>query len=108
MGKLSVSSDTGDLILLQDVSEGGMLFRYDKALPVAAVCKLDFSLPGVQKPISCKVKVRRVEELEGEGQYATGASLVQIKPGDKKKLKAFIRSMADLNIEPKKARKETQ
>jgi diguanylate cyclase (GGDEF)-like protein len=108
MGKLSVSSDSGDLILLQDVSEGGMLFRYDKALPVAAVCKLDFSLPGVQKPISCKVKVRRVEELEGEGQYATGASLVQIKPGDKKKLKAFIRSMADLNIEPKKARKETQ
>ncbi len=108
MGKLSVSSHTSDLVVLQDISESGMLFRYDKSLPIASVCQLDFSLPDVQTPIRCKVKIRRVEELAGEGQYATGASLMQIKPSDKKALKAFIRSMADLNIEPKKARKETQ
>lgn len=108
MGKLGISSDSSDLILLQDVSEGGVLFRYEKALPVATICQLSFSLPQVPEPISCKAKVRRVEALEGEGQYAIGASITQLKPRDKKALKTFIRSLADLNAAPKQARKEIQ
>ncbi|GMQ84107.1 MAG: hypothetical protein BMS9Abin06_0864 [Gammaproteobacteria bacterium] len=99
MGRLAVSSDSGDVVLVQDISEGGMLFQFGRALPMATVCKLNFTLPGREDPISCKVKVRRVEELTEGDQYRIGASIMQMKPGDKRALKAFIRSLADLNAD---------
>ncbi len=103
MGQLSVSSHNGDVVLLQDLSEGGMLFHYERALPIATVCCLNFPLPGCQGTISCKVKVRRVEELGQGGRYGIGASIVQMRPADKKRMKAFIRSLADMNAEPRTA-----
>ncbi len=76
-----------------------MLFQFGRALPMATVCTLNFSLPGREDPISCKIKVRRVEELTEGDQYRIGASIVQMKPGNKGALKTFIRSLADLNAD---------
>ncbi|MCO6411394.1 MAG: diguanylate cyclase [Thiogranum sp.] len=104
MGHIAISPDTGEIILLQDLSEGGMRFRYQKPLPMATVLELSFPLPGRRGRISCKAKIQRVEELEQDQQYGIGASIIQMPTRDKKLLKAFIRDAADHNARPRKTR----
>jgi hypothetical protein len=88
-------------VLLQDLSEGGVLFNHDEPLTVGTQCQLSFPLPGLDRQVNCRIKVRRVEELVNNSQFGIGASIVQIKPGDHKALARFIRTLADLNLEAK-------
>lgn len=99
MGRLNVPSTAGDVVLVEDISESGLLFRYERALPMATVCQLALPLPGRQTTVCCQVKVRRVEELKRDRLYGIGASIVQMKATDKKALKTFVRSLADLNVQ---------
>jgi c-di-GMP-binding flagellar brake protein YcgR len=87
-------------VLLQDISEGGMLFSCERLLPMASQCKLSFPLAGEDRQVTCKVKVRRVEEQASNRHYSIGASIVQMQPKDARALQRFIRALADLNLEP--------
>ncbi len=103
MGEINCGPGMTGPVLLQDLSEGGLLFSCEQLMPMASQCLLSFPLPGQDQQVSCKVKVRRVEELERHGQYRIGASIVQMQATERKALRCFIRSLADLNAEAESA-----
>lgn len=99
MGQVDYSDGRASAVLLQDVSEGGVLFTHDEPLAVGTQCRLGFPIPGQEVQVSCRIKVRRVEELVENNQFGIGASIVQIQPKDRKALKRFIRTLAELKAE---------
>jgi len=99
MGEINCGQGMTGPVLVQDVSEGGMLFSCEQLMPMASQCLLSFPLPGQDQQVSCKVKVRRVEELEHDRQYRIGASIMHIEAREQKALQSFIRELADLNLE---------
>ncbi len=99
MGEINCGQGMTGPVLVQDISEGGMLFSCEELMPMASQCLLSFPLPGQDRQLSCKVKVRRVEELERDRQYRIGASIMHIHEKDRKALQRFIRLLADLNVE---------
>ncbi len=103
MGQLHCGRGMTHPVLVQDISEGGMLFNCEQLLTMGDQCELRFPLPGQGRQIGCKVKVRRVEELERDRHYSIGASIVQILPTDRRALQRFIRNLADLNLESQRA-----
>ena len=106
MGKIHCGRGMAGPVLVQDISEGGMLFNCEQLLTIGSQCELSFPLPGDGRQISCKLKVRRVEELQRERHYRIGASIVQILPKDRRALQRFIRSLADLNLESQRTPEE--
>ncbi len=90
MGRLAVASDTGDIFEVQDISEGGLLFHFDKPIPLGAILNLSLNLPGRKTPIRCKAKVRRVEEFQKNKKYDIGVRLIQIRESGRKSIKRFI------------------
>jgi diguanylate cyclase (GGDEF)-like protein len=93
MGRLAVASDTGDIFEVQDISEGGLLFRFDKPISLGAILNLSLKLPGRKTPIRCKSKVRRVEELQKNKKYNIGVRFIQIREPEKKSIKRFINTL---------------
>lgn len=93
-GRLTLASDSGDIFMVQNVSEGGILFRFDKAISLGTVLHLSLNLPHRKSPIHCKAKVRRVEELQKNKKYEIGARIVQILESERKAMKRFIISLA--------------
>jgi diguanylate cyclase (GGDEF)-like protein len=99
MGQLDCGGGRSCPVLVQDISEGGMLFNCEQPLPMGSQCELSVPLPGQDRQIGCRLKVRHVEELEGERHFSIGASIVQLEPKDRRALKRFIRTLADLNLD---------
>jgi len=92
MGRLAIASDAGDVFSVQNISEGGLLFDFSKAIPLGAILHLSLNLPGRKTPIQCKAKVRRVEEIRRNRRYETGVSVIQIREAERRPLKRFIRA----------------
>ena len=92
MGRLAIASDAGDVFSVQNISEGGLLFDFSKAIPLGAILHLSLNLPGRKTPIQCKAKVRRVEEIRRNRRYEIGVSVIQIREAERRALKRFIRA----------------
>ncbi|HDH06160.1 MAG TPA: diguanylate cyclase [Nitrospirae bacterium] len=97
IGRLTVASNTGDIFVVQNISEGGFLFEFHKPLPVGTILHLLMNLPGRKTPIQCKAKIRRLEELQKNKKYEIGVSIVHIREPDKKAMQRFIRTLAQKN-----------
>lgn len=93
-GRLTMASDSGDIFVVENVSEGGVLFRFHKPIPLGSVLHLFLNLPRRKTPIHCKAKVRRVEELLKNKRYEIGASFIQILESERKAMKRFIHGLA--------------
>ncbi len=91
--QLSVVSDTGDIFIPKNISKGGMLFTFQRAISMGCIMQLFLSLPGRKTPILCKVKVKRVEEIKKNKKYEIGVRIIQIRGPDKKVLGRFIDSL---------------
>ncbi|OIP64612.1 MAG: hypothetical protein CO150_00965 [Nitrospirae bacterium CG_4_9_14_3_um_filter_53_35] len=89
-GRLTVASDSGDIFQVINISEGGLLFHFQKALAVGSILHLFLNLPERKRPINCKAKVRRVEEVKKNKTYEIGVSITQIREPDKKALRRLI------------------
>ncbi len=96
-GRLTVASNTGDIFVVQNISEGGFLFEFHKAIPVGTILHLSLNLPGRKTPIQCKAKIRRLEELQKNKKYEVGASIIHIREPEKKAMKRFIRTLVQKN-----------
>lgn len=93
IGRLTVASNTGDIFVVKDITEGGLLFEFHKAIPVGTILHLTLNLTGRVTPIQCKAKIRRLEELQKNKKYEIGVSIIQIRESEKKALKRFIRTL---------------
>lgn len=94
-GRLAVVSDSGDVFEALNISVGGILFNFHKAIPVGSILHLSLNIPGRKKPINCKAKVRRVEEVKKNKTYEIGVSITQIRQPEKNALKRFITMSAE-------------
>jgi hypothetical protein len=83
MGEINCGQGITSPVLAQDVSEDGMSFGCDLLMPMASPCILSFPLPGQGQHFSCKVKVRRIEELGRDRQYRTDVSIVQMQNSER-------------------------
>ncbi len=92
VGRLNVASDAGDLFAVRNLSEGGALFTFDRALALGTILHLAFQMPGRKTPLPCKAKVTRVEELKKNKSYEIGVRIIQMREREKKSLKRFITS----------------
>jgi diguanylate cyclase (GGDEF)-like protein len=104
MGRLKWEYGVCD-VLIEDISEGGILFNCGQAMSMTSQCELQFPVPGQKRSVSCRLKVRRVEEDDG-GHYSIGASIVQITPADLNALQRCIRALADMNLQEENRRSE--
>jgi hypothetical protein len=53
-----------DIVSLNDLSAGGLLFRYNKKIRVGTYLNFLIPFPGSQEPISCLAKVLRLKSRE--------------------------------------------
>jgi len=90
VGRLTVVSEAGDIFEVKNLSEGGLLFEFNRAVPLGTILHLSLNIPGRKTPIRCKAKVRRVEELKRNKKYDIGVSVIQIREPDKKAVKRFL------------------
>jgi len=97
IGRLTVASNTGDIFVVQNISEGGFLFEFHKAIPVGTILHLSLNLPGRKTPIQCKAKIRRLEELQKNRKYEIGVSITHIRELEKKAMKRFVHALAQEN-----------
>ncbi len=97
IGRLTVASNTGDIFVVQNISEGGFLFKFHKAIPVGTILHLSLNLPGRKTPIQCKAKIRRLEELKKNRKYEIGVGIIHIRESEKKAMKRFVRTLAQEN-----------
>ncbi|MEE8329391.1 MAG: diguanylate cyclase, partial [Thermodesulfovibrionia bacterium] len=91
VGRLAVASNTGDTFVVHNISEGGFLFEFHKAIPVGTILHLSLNLPSRKTPIQFKAKIRRLEELQKNKKYEIGVSIIQIRESEKKAMRRFIR-----------------
>ncbi|MEE8329397.1 MAG: diguanylate cyclase [Thermodesulfovibrionia bacterium] len=91
VGCFTVASNTGDTFVVHNISEGGFLFEFHKAIPVGTILHLSLNLPARKTPIQFKAKIRRLEELQKNKKYEIGVSIIQIRESEKKAMRRFIR-----------------
>ncbi len=89
-GRLQLSSDSGEVLQIRNLSEGGLLFTHDRPLPIDTILRLSFQLPGRKTPVSCKARVKRIEEMEKGKHYEIGARITHIPDRDRRALKRFV------------------
>ncbi len=92
-GRFTIASAAGDIFVVQNISEGGILFQFQKALPIGSTLNLSLNLPQRKTPLTCKAKVKRVEELKKNALYEIGVKLTHMSQAEKKALHRFVKML---------------
>ncbi len=92
---LSLVSSSGDNFSFKNISKNGLLFTFNKVIPMGSILQLFLSLPNRKTKISCKVKVKRVEEIQKNKEYEIGVRIIQIRETEKKALGRLIDSFTN-------------
>ncbi|MDH5680877.1 MAG: PilZ domain-containing protein [Spirochaetota bacterium] len=90
----SVESWIGQTQLL-DISQGGILFTYDRSIPISSFLEIEISFPDRDLPIYLTGKVVRVEEIEHDKEYNIGFSFSNIFEPDKELLISHLEEISD-------------
>ena len=57
------NSEKWDIIFIENIGVGGVLFKFDRPLEVGTMIELKVSFPGDLESISCQAKISRVEKV---------------------------------------------
>lgn len=76
--------------LSKNVSQGGLLFEFDRKFNLGTILGLELRVPEVGKRIFCYVKVVRVEEVVEEKLYDIGVSFLKIEDKDFESLGQYV------------------
>jgi diguanylate cyclase (GGDEF)-like protein len=87
-GRLFALDDTPVTFETSNVSQGGMLFRSTRAVPVGSLVHVEMRLPGGTDPMKSTARVVRVEE--GDGAYEIGVRTIHAEPSDLFVLRKFL------------------
>ena len=90
---LVVASERGDNYIPQNISEGGILFHSEQALPLGKNLHLSLNFRDRKTTIPLKAKIRRVEQLHKNKKYEIGASIIQIQETEKRAIKKFLNTL---------------
>jgi c-di-GMP-binding flagellar brake protein YcgR len=84
------SIESPNKVFTKNISEGGMLFEYNKQYDIGTVLSLVLRLPELEKTIECYGKVVRVEDI-GDGElFDIGIMFINVAPEVAKTLVEFI------------------
>jgi hypothetical protein len=71
--------------LLRDLSEGGAFVETSQQFAIGSILNLQFTLPGVRRPISATVSVRNLR-----GGSGLGVQFLDLSPEDQRVVSAFL------------------
>ena len=91
-GRLALASHVGNILVVQDISEGGLLFHFGKSIAVDTLLHLSLRLEGQGNPLQCEVIVKRVKEIKKNKRYEVATRIVQMHDQEKKRIKRFIQA----------------
>ena len=75
-------SKTWDVVLIQNISKGGLLFSYYKPLNEGMQLNFKINIGLHKEPLECFGKIVRVQVVGDPKTYEAGVSFVDIKPSD--------------------------
>ena len=75
--------DEWQIVGLENISEGGMLFNHNKALEKGAILKIKIKIDPDNNPIQCIGRIVRVQKLGQLELYEYGTHFTEIKPEDR-------------------------
>jgi Tfp pilus assembly protein PilZ len=90
---LVVFSEQGDQYIPQNMSEGGILFYSNQALPLGKNLRLFLNFSNRKNKVALKAKIRRVVPLHKSENYEIGASIDQISAPEKRAVKKFLSTL---------------
>ena len=89
-----------DIVTVRDLSAGGILFNYNKKIPLGTALEFNISLPPPLEAVCCQGTVCRVDEQPLSGKdikkipiYGIAASFTELENGKKKALDALIKHL---------------
>jgi len=72
-----------------DISEGGLFLSTYRSLPIGSVVDLEFSLPGSDRMLQARGKVRWVRDHSAFGPRGVGIAFDELSPQDRKRIHEF-------------------
>ena len=76
-------------IVTANISRGGILFNFNKEIPVSSVLSLEFDMPNMEKNIGCYGKIVRTNK-KSDDSYKMGCNFINIKESDRLAIGKFI------------------
>ncbi|MDH4129156.1 MAG: PilZ domain-containing protein [Spirochaetota bacterium] len=80
---------------LLNISEGGILFTYDRPIPVGSFLEIEINVPEKKLPINLTGRIVRVEEIIPNKEYEIGFIFRNIFENDRKLLLGYIKEIHD-------------
>jgi diguanylate cyclase (GGDEF)-like protein len=97
-GRFSVLERDSHALTTLNVSEGGVLFRCQQALPVGAFVKVQLVLPPSGEPIECAVRVLRCVGARGGAEV--GAQIVHMPRLHQRRFRLFLKQLKAGEVVP--------
>lgn len=85
-----ISGDNIDNAISRNISEGGILFEYNRSFAIGTVLSLEIRLPEMGRRIECYGNVVRVQEVTFNQIYDIAVNFINIEKEDELILKQYI------------------
>ena len=79
-----------DMVLLNNISVGGMLFLYDKEVKAGDIIEAMVNVPGEDHPIECKGMILRTEDNKESPFHKVAACFTEIDDRDRSILEHLV------------------
>jgi hypothetical protein len=74
----------------KNISCGGTLFVFDKAIPLGSILEVKLELPDEKQPIECLARVTRVEEIEENKTYEIAVCFLDLSSQQRARLEKYL------------------
>lgn len=88
---LSEQPPSEQFSILKNISAGGILFVVFQQLPIGTILDINFELLDREEPITCLVKVVRIERIGKDKSYEIGACFLDLSAKDRTRLLKYVK-----------------
>lgn len=77
------TSGSWEMVTVENLGAGGVLFNYDKKIEVGSLLDLKINFPGLKDPIECEGKVVRIEEMPHPCLFRIATVFIKLDEGQR-------------------------
>jgi hypothetical protein len=70
------------MVTTQNLGAGGVLFNYDKEIPVDSIIDMLINFPQIKNPVSCIGRVLRIDKISPSALLKIAANFIEISQQD--------------------------
>ena len=87
----NIGSDIGndgcwEMVTTQNLGAGGVLFNYDKEIPVGSIIDMLINFPQIKNPVSCIGRVLRIDKTNPLALIKIAANFIDISQQDQQEI----------------------